>query len=553
MKEESEFSAADPGFAVLAIDDLLLEHDDLISRIRLCFGIDAEGFNRDVIPLIRNYAGCAHLLPATPDNYFRDPGGLLALGLQVAFFSLQGTDAHIFSGRSTISVRRQLEPRWRLATFVGGLCCELHRLLSHLVVVDQQGREWPGYLSPLGLWLHELGTTRYYVRWKPQAIETRGLGLIVMPQVVPAVILQYLNDGNSVIVPHLLASIGGVASYRDHNVLEGLVRRSLALVIDRSLLADASRYGSPQFGSHLERYLVDAIRRLGSDDPAWVANRDRSRVWFGRDGLFLAWPAAAADIVALLEADQLAGIPKAPETMLEILSAAGVLEPAKGNSAIWCIQPPSSRTSIDAVKLTSTAILFAGPQMSPEPLSERLVCSSADPPANTTAAAPKPTPVGTQLSLLQNTPQQLTSPDDRSSPPSPPASPATNAEPPTPAQPATHRTYALKASMRLNPAVRDALENIILKFESADPASTACTVASGLFIPLSEFENRGIQAALAIRALTELQMLVRTRPDGPPTLTHGADASATVGLVISPNFVEGFDPEAFVFPSPVSP
>jgi conjugal transfer pilus assembly protein TraI len=97
-------------------------------------------------------------------------------------------------------------------------------------------------------------------------------------------VLQHLCQDNTVIVPHMMASIGGLPVYRDNNVLDELVRRSLALVIDRNLVANADRYGSPQFGSHLERFLVDALRRLAITDSAWVANRDKSRVWFGSDG-----------------------------------------------------------------------------------------------------------------------------------------------------------------------------------------------------------------------------------------------------------------------------
>ncbi len=125
----TSFPAADPGFAALPVAELLASAEDLVARIRLCFGIDRGSFDSDVQPLLHRFAAYVHLLPATADNYFSTPGGLLRLGLEVAFFSLQGTDAHIFSGRSTISARRQLEPRWRQATFIGGLCCELHRVL----------------------------------------------------------------------------------------------------------------------------------------------------------------------------------------------------------------------------------------------------------------------------------------------------------------------------------------------------------------------------------------------------------------------------------------
>ncbi len=70
----------------------------------------------------------------------------------------------------------------------------------------------------------------------------------------------------------MLACISGMPIYRDANVLEQLVRRATALVIDRDLSASADRFGKPQIGAHLERYLLDAMRRLILSSPAWVVN-----------------------------------------------------------------------------------------------------------------------------------------------------------------------------------------------------------------------------------------------------------------------------------------
>jgi len=354
------YSSDDPCFAALSIDEVLAANADILARIKLCYGVDRESFETDVLALIRRYAAYVHLLPATADNYFSAPGGLLRLSLEAGFFSLQGTDAHIFSGRSTITTRRLLEPRWRHATFIAGLCCEVHRVLSHLIITEPSGEVWSGYLQPLADWLAARGATRYFLSWRPHAMETRGLGIFALPHVVSPEVLRYLSEDNTLIVPHLMASIGGMPLYRDHNVLDDLVRRSLALVIDRNLTANTDRYGSPQFGSHLERYLVDALRRLVSSHSAWVCNHDKSRVWFGQDGLFLLWPNAAEDVRKLLEADQLPGIPKATETMLELLLAAEVFEAQDAAHSTWTIYPPSAKTVLEAVKLTSAAILFAG-------------------------------------------------------------------------------------------------------------------------------------------------------------------------------------------------
>jgi conjugal transfer pilus assembly protein TraI len=540
----SPYSASDPGFAAMLVEDLLAQNADLIARIKLCYGVDRETFERDVVTLIYRYATYVHLLPATADNYFSSPGGLLQLGLETGFFSLQGTDAHIFSGRSTISVRRQLEPRWRHATFIAGLCCELHRVLSHLIVTDADGEQWPSYLHPLAKWLADRGAQRYFLRWRPQAMETRGLGVFALPHVVPPEVLQHLSEDNAIIVPHLMASIGGVPLYRDRNVLDELVRRSLALVIDRNLVANADRYGSPQFGSHLERYLVDALRRLASGNSAWIPNREKSRVWFGADGLFLVWPSAAEDVHKLLEADQLPGIPKAPETILELLLGAGVFIAQDAAQATWTIQPPGAKALLDCVKVATPAILFAGIDPAPPALEQKL----ARRPGETEHASPPAVPLatvkpGTQLSLIPTVP---------ASPPAPVAQTAADHDAlsnPEPSKAAPTRSFALDAPMRLNPVVRDALTAVVHTLNPDAGPTQCCTVARGIFVPLGELERRGVEPSLALRALAEVRMLARVDAKGPPTLTRDFNGTPTVGLVIDPRFVRGVDLEGFALPA----
>ena len=151
------FASSDPGFEAVPLAAVIAGQQALLARIKLCFGADRATFERELMPLVHGYARFVHLLPATADNYFHTPGGLLQLGLETAFFSLQGTDAHIFSGRATISERRELEPRWRIATFIGGLCCELHRTLTQLIVTTADGEEWPAFLGGLAPWLERRG------------------------------------------------------------------------------------------------------------------------------------------------------------------------------------------------------------------------------------------------------------------------------------------------------------------------------------------------------------------------------------------------------------
>ena len=558
----STFASSDPGFEALPIDALLSQHDDLIARIKLCHGSDRADFEQTILSLIRRYASLVHLLPATSDNYFCTPGGLLRLGMEVSFFSLQGTDAHIFSGRSTISARRHLEPRWRLATFIAGLCCEAHRVLSHIIVTDAPGEVWPAYLHPLSDWLTARQADRYFLRWRPQAIETRSLGAFTLAHVVPPTVMHFLAEDNTVIVPHLLASVSGIAQYRDHNVLDELVRRSLALVIDRNLLANADRYGTPntpqQRGSHLERYLVEALRHLAGSNAGWQANREKSRVWFGPDGLFLAWPGAAEDIEKLLDTAQLPGIPKAPETIMEVLLLAGVFEPTSAGNPTWLIQPPGGKAKIEAVKLFSTAILFAGHDPLPQPLAESLTSSLRNDHPSAQAAepvAPQPIPdgpPGTQLSLIPgNAEQNQQASNNRDTQgeaaPLPTAAPSALAS--TSDAPKTEQaTIGLQAPLRLHAVVRDALTEVVNSMNTDAGPAQCCTVALGVFVPLHEFERRGIQPSMALRALSDVHMLVRAQGKGPPTTSRDFNGTPTVGLTIVPRFISGVDLEAFASP-----
>src|SRR5205823_4877690 len=163
-------------------------------------------------------------------------------------------------------------------------------------------------------------------RWVPHAQETRSVGIFALPQIIASETLHYLAHGNSVVVPHLMACISGMPMYRENNILEYLVRRAAALVIDRDLQASAERSGKPRLGSHLERYLIDALRRLVVSNALWTPNAEKSRVWYAEDGLYIVWPSAANDMRKLLEADQLPGIAKAPATLVEILIDRGVVE-----------------------------------------------------------------------------------------------------------------------------------------------------------------------------------------------------------------------------------
>jgi conjugal transfer pilus assembly protein TraI len=562
---DRDYPPVDPGVQVRSVDDIIAGHQDLLSRVKLCYGADREAFEADLLVPIRNYAAFVNLLPATSDNFFCEVGGLFRLGLEVAFFALQGTDGHIVSGRATISTRRQLEPRWRHATFIAGLCSELHRTLSQIVVTDERGEEWPAYLGPLTGWLHKRRASRFFVRWLANAQESRALGLFSLPHIVSPATMQHLATANTVAVPQMLSCLAGTALYREQNILVDLVKRAAALVIDRDLIASANRYGRPILGAHLERYLIDAMRRLVVSHPAWAPNHERSRVWYGREGLFIVWPNAVNEIRKLLEDDELPGIPKAPDTILEILLGAGVFERRGTGQAMWTIEPPPGKTVIEAVKLAAPEILLPSYAQSAAPLTTPLVVPASRGPAPSTVdAASRRAPDLVDAALADATelspdigaggpggdavndpssgPLAVTPAIDSTSETEPP--PDAPAAPTAPVAPA----FKLVAPLRLNPLVRDALAAAIASMNGDARAADAITISSGVFVPLDHFKRRHVDIPVVLRSLAETGMTVAGSASRAGTVQHDMGGQSEVGVVIKPGFVEGLDPSDFATP-----
>ncbi|WP_418319648.1 MobH family relaxase [Piscinibacter sakaiensis] len=338
--------------------DVMSAHAAKIARIQLCFGIDAATFEEQVLSIVQRLAEYVLNLPASRDAYYCQPGGMFELALDTAFFSLQGTDGHIFAGRSTISVRRHLEPRWRLATFMAGLLCILERAAGQAIVEYEAGSRWPALVVPLATWLQTSPQATYRLGWRADLLDVPGYGILALPLVVPAPILTYLSDANDEVLPSLLASIGGLPRYRDHNPLPRLVRRAFALVVNQWLETFRSGDDLQHDRSHLQRYVLDAMRRLAACHPRWVPNREKSRLWLGRDGLYLVWPQSASDIVDCFEEDELAGMPRSAASILQLLQASGVLASNQKAGHAWLIHPPSSRSPVEAIKLASSSVLY---------------------------------------------------------------------------------------------------------------------------------------------------------------------------------------------------
>lgn len=352
----------DKGIPVIEIDKILQSQQELIDRIYRTAGVSRGDFDRLYKPPICNLARHVHLLPATSTTYFRGTGGLFRMSLEIALNSLQSANASVFPVGGGVERRFFIQPKWNLATFLAGMCCQNYRTLNSMAVLTRDSAQWTPLLDSLYDWGKKLNAEVYFVRWMEdvQVHGAQASSAYSISQVVPHDVLQYLASDNNQVVPAMTAAIAGVETNTSENPIGRLVAPVITRVIEDDLKRSATNYGHLVIGAHLEMHLVDAMRRLVRGGK-WIANNQASggRLWLGQEGVFVDWQVAAGDIANLLAKDSFAGIPKDPDTLADLLVSANLLQPNPRGARYWTIVTPGGLEAKEGmVKLREGTVIF---------------------------------------------------------------------------------------------------------------------------------------------------------------------------------------------------
>lgn len=352
------YPPVDQGIEVCESSDVLASQEGLIRRIKLQAGLPDEDFAHYYLSVIDRLAQNILLLPASETETHPGPGGLFRLSLEMAFYTAQAAEGVIFTGRATAEDRRREEPRWRYAAFLAGLCCELHRSVAGMSVVDTNGTVWPAFSVPLAQWLGDQEANRFFVRWTPNpGAAGQATASLMVSRIVPTTSLQYLQEGSLRIVPAMMDVIAGVQHGYEKHILAQLIETTREKVIARDKGVQPSTYGKLTVGAHLEPHLLDAMRQLVSSGE-WKVNEKRARLWYSNEGLFLVWRTAAKEILKVLENNNVRGVPQDAQTLLDILTKAGVFVADGDGSPFWMIMPPTSSSELVAVRFNNPMSVF---------------------------------------------------------------------------------------------------------------------------------------------------------------------------------------------------
>lgn len=365
------YPPADGGIPIVSVEELLASQSELLGRLQIAASRLGSEYDTLILQAVRSYAAFVGLLPSTNAAHHRGAGGLFRVGLEVAFASLQGTGGVLFSANVPTEVRRLHEDRWQVATFLAGLTYEMYRAATDMVVRSQDGRTWTPYSVGLLEWASANNVSRTYITWpaKPIASEQtrRQANALLVGKVISPSTTEWLNLPGTPIVPAMLSAIVGTQAI-EARTLQQLVDSMHNQTVQRDIATQPSQYGHLSLGTHLEPYIIDAMRRLVRE-RRWLTNvgegQTHPRLWNLADGLYLVWSPGAKELIELLKAEGISGVPAEPMSLVEVLHKANVITYTDG-ALFATIQIIGKESTYEAVRIGTPELIYFGVSDIPE-------------------------------------------------------------------------------------------------------------------------------------------------------------------------------------------
>jgi conjugal transfer pilus assembly protein TraI len=342
------------GLPVTPVDEVVATQHELIVRLDETIGCTRELFQDLILPVIHRYAELVHLLPASQMHHHRGAGGLFRHGLEVAVHAANATRAMVFAMDRTPGERLEIEPRWRVAAALAGVCHDLGKPVSDLSISDRDGTlTWRPMKESIPQWAGSNGIERYFLHWRREREHNAHqlIGMMVLDRVLTAEIKNWLSEYGDDILRSLLATVGGLEK---ESTLGRLTTEADCASVDRDLRENRLDLEALSLGVPVERYLIDAMRRL-IRSGRWRINIPGARLWMFEEGLHVVWPLGGREIAEIFNTDRAPGIPRDPDTLADLLIEHGHAVPCRRDgytTRYWRLAPGPLAAEGERVELT---------------------------------------------------------------------------------------------------------------------------------------------------------------------------------------------------------
>lgn len=347
------------GLPATAPDRLLETQWELIGQIEESGLASKDVFEQYYLSPLRHLASYVHLLPASESHHHRGAGGLFRHAVEVALWSLQLGDRVLLPGDQAPRRRREIEPRWHVAVFLAALCHDIGKPITDLRVTSQDGEtSWNPFLEDLYSWANANTIDHYFLHWRPnRGRDHTSVSILLAERIIGRATLGWIYSGDPELVLWMMESIGCQPS--QSNMIHNLVVRSDQVSVARDIEALGSVFAGYDIGVPVERMLLDIMRRLVREGT-WTVNAPGSRLWFMSGQLYLVWPLGGEEMAAIINREKLPGLPRTPNSILDMLSERKLAEIKGGMSGegrYWGIAPSPLTEKIPHIRLTAIRLI----------------------------------------------------------------------------------------------------------------------------------------------------------------------------------------------------
>lgn len=305
------------GLPVYSPETLLSTQKELVDGVRQIIA-NEKLLTEHYIPAMLRLAALVQLLPASQAHHHRGAGGMLRHSLEVGLWSLQQTEGKLIRGVVTPQERRIVEPRWKLTVFLAGMCHDLGKVVTDISVTNRENDlKWRPYHHGLYSWAETNNIRNYFLHWQ----EGRGkkhtnVSGTLINTVINEVTMGWINDGGPDAVIWLTESLNNNPG--STNQIHNFVVKADQLSVERDLKSMGVAMAGYEIGVPVERYLTDIMRRL-VQEGIWRINEPSARVWNLEGTTYLVWPMAGEEISRRTRDEDIPGLPKSPDGVLDMM------------------------------------------------------------------------------------------------------------------------------------------------------------------------------------------------------------------------------------------
>ena len=199
-----------------------------IAHIKSNLGLSDENWNRDALPLIRNFIVFVQRLPASESHHHAGDGGLVRHTLDVAALALLASAAKSWPPNAKAEDIACLTAVWRYGILTAALLHDIGKVLTSFLIelyTEPYAKQFSVWVPDAGL-MNESG--RLYYRVTFPEIKTAyqvhaSLGWTFFQQIVPSGARRWMGESDPKLIQTLRAYLSG---HTDDNPLTEIVRKA---------------------------------------------------------------------------------------------------------------------------------------------------------------------------------------------------------------------------------------------------------------------------------------------------------------------------------------